>query len=222
MGLFYAAIEAFDPQGQVEMQDEMDYGGEARFFVLEADTLSEALAVLSNSMQTNSLRLDRVLFAGDVEDFDDEVVPFEVDLDSMVAAAKESGEICVTEAHAFEPDETDGTLSGVYACCIDAFDPEWADEDEEDYAGHYQLVVIKAESAAEALQMLVEELAAEDISLLSIEGLVDAAAFPFDAYEFTFEEEDPVSEVLDVGGMILSNAYAYPPETAEEPRRLDS
>ena len=93
MGLFYAAIEAFDPQGQVEMQDEMDYGGEARFFVLEADTLSEALAVLSNSMQTNSLRLDRVLFAGDVEDFDDEVVPFEVDLDSMVAAAKESGEI---------------------------------------------------------------------------------------------------------------------------------
>jgi hypothetical protein len=222
MGTYYAAVEAFDPNGAAEMQDEMDYGGEARFFVLEADNLSQALAVLSNSVQANGLRLDRVLFAGDAEDFDEDVVPFEVDMDEMVAAAKESGEICVSEAHAFEPDETDGTLSGVYACCIDAFDPEWADEDEDEYAGHYQLVVIKAESASEALQMLVEELAAEDISLLSVEGLVDAAAFPFDAYEFTFEEEDPVSEALDAGGMILSNAYAYPPEEAEEPRRLDS
>ena len=222
MGIFYAAVEAFDPNGKADMDDEMEYGGEARFFVLEADNLSEALAVLSNSVQANGLRLDRVLFAGDAEDFDPEVVPFEVDMDEMVAAAKESGEICVSEAHAFEPDETDGTLSGVYACCIDAFDPEWADEDEDEYAGHYQLAVIKAETAAEALQMLVEQLAAEDISLLSIEGLVDAAAFPFDAYEFTFEEEDPVSEALDAGGLILSNAYAYPPEAAEEPRRLDS
>ena len=52
-------------------------------------------------------------------------------------------------------------------------------------------------------------------------SFVDAAAFPFDAYEFTFEEDDPISEVQDDGGMILSNAYAYT-DQPEPPRRLDS
>ena len=34
-----------------------------------------------------------------------------------------------------------------------------------------------------------------------------------------FEEEDAVGDVLDDGGMILSNAYAYGPQ---EPQKLDS
>ena len=221
MGTYYAAIEAFDTGAQAEMPEGEIYGGEARFFVLQAESLSDALAVLSNSVQSNGLRLDRVLFAGNADDFDADVVPFEVDIEGMTATALETGEICVTEAHVFEPDETDPALSGVYACCIDAFDPEWADEDEGDYAGHYQLVVIKADSASAALQMLVEELGDEGIEILSVEGFVDAAAFPFDAYEFTFEEEDPIAEVLDEGGMILSNAYAYTNEP-EPPRALHS
>ena len=221
MGTYYAAIEAFDTEAQAEMPEGEIYGGEARFFVLQAESLADALAVLSNSVQSNGLRLDRVLFAGNADDFDADVVPFEVDIEGMTATALESGEICVTEAHVFEPDESDPALSGVYACCIDAFDPEWADEDEGDYAGHYQLVVIKADSASAALQMLVEELGDEGIEILSVEGFVDAAAFPFDAYEFTFEEEDPISEVQDEGGMILSNAYAYTNEP-EPPRPLHS
>ena len=189
--------------------------------MLQAESLSEALAVLSNSVQSNGLRLDRVLFAGNADDFDADVVPFEVDIEGMTATALETGEICVTEAHVFEPDETDPTLSGVYACCIDAFDPDWADEDEGDYAGHYQLAVIKADNASDALQLLVETLGEEGIDLLSVEGFVDAAAFPFDAYEFTFEEEDPIAELQDDGGMILSNAYAYT-DQPEPPRKLDS
>lgn len=219
MTIFYAAIEAFDPNGQDSMPDGATYGGEARFLVLRGDSLGDALAVAANSLAVNGLRLDRVLHAGAVEDFDDEMLPFEVDIDGMAEAAESSGEICVSEAHPFEPDETDGTGSGVYACCIDAFDGEWADEEEGDYAGHYQLVVIKADNAADALQLLVETFAAEDIDLLSIEGLVDAEAFPFDGYEFEFEEEDAVGDVLEQGGIIVSNAYAYPPE---EPQRLDS
>lgn len=221
MGTYYAAIEAFDVEAQADMPEGEIYGGEARFFVLQAENLSEAMAVLSNAVQVNGLRLDRVLFAGNADDFDADVVPFEVDIEGMTATALESGEICVSEAHVFEPDETDPALSGVYACCIDAFDSDWADEDEGDYAGHYQLAVIKAETTAEALQMLVEELSAGGIDLLSIEGFVDAAAFPFDAYDFTFEEEDAIGEVQDEGGIILSNAYAYTNE-AEPPRRLDS
>ena len=221
MGTYYAAIEAFDTEAQAAMPDGEIYGGEARFFVLQAENLSDALAVLSNSVQANGLRLDRVLFAGNAEDFDADVVPFEVDIEGMTATALETGEICVTEAHVFEPDETDPTLSGVYACCIDAFDPDWADEDEGDYAGHYQLAVIKAGSASEALQIMVEELVGEGIELLSVEGFVDAAAFPFDAYEFTFEEEDPIAEIQDDGGMILSNAYAYT-DQPEPPRALHS
>ena len=219
MQTYYAAVEAFDPAGQAAMPEGATYGGEARFFVLQAEDLGDALATLTNSMAVNGLRLDRVLHAGAVEEFDDEMLPFEVDIDEMNEAAQQSGEICVSEGHPFEPDETDGTGSGVFACCIDAFDGEWADEEAEAYAGHYQLVVIKAASAAEALQMLVEEFAAEDIALLSIEGLVDDEAFPFDGYEFEFEEEDAVSEVLEQGGMIVSNAYAYGPQ---DPQKLDS
>lgn len=221
MGTYYAAIEAFDVEAQAAMPEGEIYGGEARFFVLQAESLSEAMAVLSNSVQANGLRLDRVLFAGNADDFDADVVPFEVDIEGMTATALETGEICVTEAHVFEPDDTDPALSGVYACCIDAFDPDWADEDEGDYAGHYQLAVVKADTATEALQLLVETLAEEGIDLLSVEGFVDAAAFPFDAYEFTFEEEDPIAEVQDDGGMILSNAYAYT-DQPEPPRKLDS
>lgn len=220
MGTYYAAVEAFDPQA--EAPEGLDYGGEARFFVLTADELGEALATLSNSIAVNGLRLDRVLHAGAVEDFDAELLPFEIEIDEMVETAEASGEICVSEAHPFEPDETDGEPSGVYAMCIDAFDPDWADEDEGEYAGHYQLAVVKADNATEALQMIVSAFDDEGIQLKAIEGLVDQRAFPFDAYEFEFEEEDAVSEVGETGGIILSNAYAYSPEQAEQPRKLDS
>jgi hypothetical protein len=219
MAIFYAAVEAHDPNGQDAMPEGATYGGEARFFVLQAEDLSEALMVLANSIVVNGLTLKRVLHAGNDESFDDDLIPFEVDIDEMVSAAQSSGEICVSEPHPFEPDETDGTGSGVFACCIDAFDMEWADEEEEAYAGHYQLAVMAAPTTAEALQMLVESLEAEGILLNGIEGLVDAEAFPFDGYEFEFEEEDPVGDVLDEGGMLLSNAYSYGPE---EPRKLDS
>lgn len=219
MATFYIAVEAHDPEGQANMPDGATYGGEARFFVLQAEDLADALMVLSNSIVVNGLRLDRILHAGNVESFDDEMLPFEIDIDEMVTAAQTSGEICVSEPHPFEPDETDGTGSGVFAVCIDACDPEWADEDEGTYAGHYQLAVIKAETATEALQMLVADFEAEGIILVSLEGLVDAEAFPFDGYDFEFEEEDAVGDVLEEGGMILSNAYAYGPQ---EPQRLDS
>jgi hypothetical protein len=219
MGTYYIAIEAHDPEGQASMPEGAIYGGEARFFVLQAEDLADALMVLSNSIVVNGLRLDRILHAAAVEAFDDEVVPFEVDIDEMVAAAQTSGEICVSEAHPFEPDETDGAGSGVFACCIDACDPEWADEDEGTYAGHYQLAVIKSETATEALQMLVGAFEAEGIILVALEGLVDAEAFPFDGYEFEFEEEDAIGDVIEEGGILLSNAYAYGPQ---EPRRLDS
>ncbi len=219
MAIFYIAVEAHDPEGQNAMPEGEIYGGEARLFVLQAQDLADALAVLSNSMVVNGLRLDRILHAGNVEAFDDEMLPFEVDIDEMVAAAESSGEICVSEAHPFEPDETDGTGSGVFACCIDACDPEWADEDEGTYAGHYQLAVIKAETATEALQMLVGDFEAEGIILVALEGLVNAEAFPFDGYDFEFEEEDAVGDVLEEGGMLLSNAYAYGPQ---EPQKLDS
>jgi hypothetical protein len=222
MATFYAAVEAFDPEGQSLAPEGITYGGEARFFVLTAEDLSEALATLTNSIVANGLRLDRVLHAGAVEDFDDELLPFEVDIDGMAETAEASGEICVSEPHPFEPDETDGPASGTYALCIDGFDPEWADEEEGNYAGHYQLAVIQAGSASEALQMLIEAFDAEGIMLLAIEGLVDAKAFPFDAYEFEFDEDDAISDVQDQGGILLSNAYAYPPEPVEEVRRLDS
>lgn len=223
MGTYYAAVEAFDPEGQALAEDDSIYGGEARFFVLEAEDLIVALATLADSIAENGLQLTRVLHAGAVEDFDDEMLPFEVEIDGMVDAAVQSGEICVSEAHVFEPDESEGDATGVFACCIDAFDPQWADEDEGDYAGHYQLAVIKAATAADALHLLLADFAAEDVQILSLEGLVDAAAFPFDGYEFEFEEDDAIAEVQDQGGMILSNAYAYPPEAAEEDvRRLDS
>ncbi|MEO5620212.1 MAG: hypothetical protein ABIQ85_04785, partial [Cypionkella sp.] len=122
MAIFYAAVEAHDPNGQDAMPEGATYGGEARFFVLQAEDLSEALMVLANSIVVNGLTLKRVLHAGNVESFDDDLIPFEVDIDEMVSAAQSSGEICVSEPHPFEPDETDGTGSGVFACCIDAFD----------------------------------------------------------------------------------------------------
>lgn len=222
MGIYYAAVEAFDPEGQTQMEDDGIYGGEARFLVLEAEDLFEALTTLANSITVNGLRLTRILHAGAVEDFDDEMLPFEVDIDGMVEVAQESGEICVSDAHVFEPDEAEGPASGVFAVCIDAFDADWADEDEDGYAGHYQLVVIKAATADDALQMLVDGFSQEGILILSLEGLVDAAAFPFDSYEFEFEDDDAVAEVKESGGMILSNAYAYPPEAEAEVRRLDS
>jgi hypothetical protein len=219
MPCYYAAVEVYDPEGPALAEDGMSYGGEARFFVLQAGDLSEALAALNGSILEHNLRLMRILHAGGVEQFDDEMLPFEVEIDSMVETAESTGEICVSDAHVFEHDETDGTESGVYAVCIDAMDPEWADEDEGEYAGHYQLAVIAAPSAGDALAQLLGDFAAEGISLLGLEGFVDAAAFPFDAYEFEFEEEDPVSEVQDVGGVILSGAYSYGPEA---PRKLDS
>lgn len=223
MATFFIAVEAFDPQGQSAMPEGATYGGEARIFVLTAEDLSEALTTLANSMVMNGLELRRILHAGNVEAFDEEMLAFEIDLDGMVEAATGSGEICVSEAHPFEPDQTDGTGTGVFAVCIDAFDMEWADEDEGTYAGHYQLAVIRADTAAEALQIMVEDFSSEGIMLISLEGLVDAEAFPFDGYEFQFEEEDAIGDVAEEGGMILSNAYAYgPQEEEEDARRLDS
>jgi hypothetical protein len=219
MPCYYAAVEVFDPQGQNLAEEGEVYGGEARFFVLSCDDLAEALEVLNGSITSHGLNLMRILHAGLADDFDDEMLPFEVDIDEMVQTAEDGGEICVSEPHVFEPDPSDGAPSGVFAVCLDLFDPEWADEDEEEYAGHYQLAVIAAPTADAALAMLLSDCAAHGLGLQAIEGLVDANAFPFDAYEFEFDEEDPVGEVQDTGGIILSNAYSYPQEA---PRKLDS
>ena len=219
MPCFFVAIEAYDPEGPNLAEEGIAYGGEARFFVLQAGDLGEALAALNGSIIEHDLRLMRILHAGAVADFEEDMLPFEVEIDQMVETAEATGEICVSDPHIFEPDETDGVETGVYAVCIDAMDPEWADEDEGEYAGHYQLAVISASSAAEALALLIGAFQQADIMLQGLEGLVDAAAFPFDAYEFEFDEEDPVGEAQDEGGLILSNAYAYQPEP---PRKLDS
>jgi hypothetical protein len=219
MPCYFAAVEVFDPDGPAQAEEDLVYGGETRMFVLTANDLAGALDVLNSSIINHGLALMRVLHAGLAEDFDDEMLPFEVDIDAMVQTAEERGEICVSEAHAFEPDPTDDAQMGGYAVCLDLCDPDWADEDEGEYAGHYQLAVIAAPSAAEALAMLLADCAAQDLLLQGIEGLVDANAFPFDAYEFEFDEEDPLGEVQDSGGIIWSNAYAYPPAP---PRKLDS
>ena len=55
MGTYYIAVEAHDPEGQANMPDGAIYGGEARFFVLMAEDLGDALTVLSNSMVVNGL-----------------------------------------------------------------------------------------------------------------------------------------------------------------------
>jgi hypothetical protein len=219
MPCYFAAVEVFDPDGPIQAEEELAYGGETRFFVLTADDLGGALNTLNASIASHGLALMRVLHAGLADDFDDEMLPYEVDIDAMVQTAEERGEICVSEAHIFEPDPTDDTDMGVYAACLDLCDPDWADEDEGEYAGHYQLAVIAAPSAAEALAMLLSGCSAQDLVVQGMEGLVDANAFPFDAYEFEFDEEDPVGEVQDTGGIIWSNAYAYPPAP---PRKLDS
>lgn len=219
MPCFFAAVEVFDPEGANLAEDGEVYGGEARFFVLTSEDLPEALSALNTSIAGHGLALTRVLHAGRVEDYDDEMLPFEIDIDAMVQTAEEGGEICVSEPHVFEPDLADGPPLGVFAACLDLFDPEWADEDEDEYAGHYQLAVIAAASGAEALTMLLSDCAAHELTILAIEGLVDANTFPFDAYEFEFDEEDPVSEAQDDGGMVWSNAYAYPKDA---PRKLDS
>jgi len=219
MPCYYAAVEVFDPQGANMAEEGEVYGGEARFFVLSCDDLAEALDTLNGSIVGHGLALMRVLHAGLANDFDDEMLPFDVDIDAMVQTAEDGGEICVSEPHIFEPDPTEGAPSGVYAVCLDVFDPEWAEEEEDGYAGQYQLAVIAAPSAGEALAMLLSDCAAHGINIQAIEGLVDANAFPFDAYEFDFDEEDPVGEVQDMGGIIWSNAYSYPPEA---PRKLDS
>lgn len=219
MPCYFAAVEAFDPDGPNLAEEGEVYGGETRLFVLDCTDLSEALETLNGSIASHGLALMRVLHAGPAEAFDDDMLPFEVDIDAMVQTASEGGEICVSEPHPFAPDPSDGAPTGVYAVCADLFDPEWADEDEGNYAGHYQLAVIAASDAAQALAMLLSDCGAHDLILQSLEGLVEANAFPFDAYDFEFDEEDPTSEVLDEGGMIWSNAYAYPPEA---PRKLDS
>jgi hypothetical protein len=219
MPIYFAAVELFDPEGPSQSDADLIYGGEARMFVLAADDLAEALDTLNASIAGHGLALMRVLHAGLAEHFDDEMLPFEVDIDAMVQTAEEAGEICVSEPHAFEPDPADGPRVGVFAACLDLFDPEWADEDEGEYAGHYQLAVIAAPTCAEALAMLLSDCAAHELMVQGVEGMVDTSAFPFDAYEFEFDEEDPVGDVQDEGGMIWSNAYAYPPET---PRKLDS
>jgi hypothetical protein len=219
MPCFYAAVEVFDPEGPNHAEDGEVYGGEARFFVLQAGDLAEALDALNASIASHDLTLMRVLHAGSAEDFDDEMLPFEVDIDAMVQTAEAGGEICVSEPQVFEPDPSDGAPTGAYAACLDLFDPEWADEDEGNYAGHYQLAVIAAPTAGEALAMLLSDCMAHELHVQGVEGLVDSNAFPFDAYEFEFDEEEPVGDVLEEGGIIWSNAYAYPPEL---PRKLDS
>lgn len=216
---YYAAVEVFDPQGPNQAEEGEEYGGEARFFVLSCDDLGEALDTLNTSITGHNLVLTRILHAGLAEDFDDEMLPFEIDIDTMVQTAQEGGEICVSEPYVFEPDPSEGAPSGVYAVCLDVFDPDWAEEDEEEYAGQYQLAVIAAPSASAALAMLLSDCAGHGLTLQAMEGLVDSKAFPFDAYEFEFDEEDPSLEVKSEGGILWSNAYSYPPEA---PRKLDS
>ncbi len=222
MGTYYAAIEAFDPEGPELAGADGPYGGEARFLVLQAEDLIEALAMLADSAAANGLVLTRVLHAGRIEDFDDDMLPFEVDIDGMAETAAQSGDICVSEAFVFEPDAAEPAPGGVYACCVDAFDPDWAEEDEADYAGHFQLAVIRAESATAALTGVIAAFAEDGIEMLALEGLVDAAAFPFDAYEFAFDAEAAIADVTEEGGMILSDAYSYGPEPEDMVRRLDS
>ncbi|MDZ7905375.1 MAG: hypothetical protein U5N55_06115 [Cypionkella sp.] len=220
MPCYFAAVEVHDPDGPANADDGEVYGGEMRLFVLDSADLSDALDALNASIATHGLALMRVLHAGPAETYDDDMLPFDVDIDAMVQTASEGeGEICVSEPQNFSPDETDGAPSGVYAVCADLFDPEWADEEEGTYAGHYQLAVIAAPNAAQALAMLLSDCTAHELIVQGLEGLVEADAFPFDAYDFEFDEEDPIGEVLDEGGMIWSNAYAYPPEA---PRKLDS
>lgn len=219
MPCYFAAVELFDPDGPRQADDGDVYGGETRLFVLDCSDLAEALDTLNASIASHGLSLMRLLHAGAADNFDDDMLPFDVDIDTMVQTASAGGEICVSQPHHFSPDETDGVPNGVFAVCADLFDPEWADEDEGNYAGHYQLAVIAAPSAAQALAMLLSDCGAHDLIVQALEGLVAENAFPFDAYDFEFDEEDPVSEAQDDGGMVWSNAYAYPKDA---PRKLDS
>lgn len=219
MPCYFAAVELFDPEGPNQADDGEVYGGETRLFVLDCGDLAEALDTLNASIASHGLILMRLLHAGLAQQFDDDMLPFDVDIDMMVQTASAGGEICVSQPHHFSPDETDGVPNGVFAVCADLFDPEWAEDEEGTYAGHYQLAVIAAPNAAQALAMLLSDCAAHDLMLQALEGLVAENAFPFDAYDFEFDEEDPVSDVAEEGGMIWSNAYSYPPEP---PRKLDS
>lgn len=219
MPCYFAAAELYDPEGPSPEDGGIAYGGEARMFVLQADDLTQALLALAHSITEHDLKLIRLLYAGQAEDFDDEMLPFDVDIDAMVQSAIDDDRICVSEPHVFAPDPTEGAATGVFAVCLDLFDAEWADEDEGEYAGHYQLAVISAQSAGDALVQLLAYCNDQDLALQGLEGMVDSNAFPFDAYEFEFQEEDPVAEVQDSGGILWSLAYGYAPEP---PRKLDS
>jgi hypothetical protein len=219
MPSYFAAVELYDPSGPSQVDEGETYGGETRMFVLQADDLAEALETLAHSIIEHELTLTRLLHAGNVEDFDDEMLAFDVDIDAMVQTTEDGGKICVSDAYLFPPDPTDGAPTGVFAICLDLFDGEWAEEDEGNYAGHYQLAVMPAPNANTALMQILAFCADQDLVLQGLEGLVDSNAFPFDAYEFEFEEEDPVAEALETGGILLSIAYGYTPEP---PRKLDS
>ena len=112
MPCYFAAVEVFDPDGPVQADEGLVYGGETRFFVLTADDLGDALNTLNASIASHGLALMRVLHAGLADDFDDEMLPYEVDIDMMVQTAEDRGEICVSEPHIFEPDPTD---EGIWA-----------------------------------------------------------------------------------------------------------
>jgi hypothetical protein len=219
MPCYFAAVELYDPNGPSQDEGGIAYGGEARMFVLQSEDLAEALEALAHSITEHDLKLMRVLYAGGVEDYDDDMLPFDVDIDAMVQTVETDDKICVSDAYVFAPDPTEGPHTGVFAVCLDLFDAEWADEDEGNYAGHYQLAVILAQSAGEALLQLLSLCEDQDLVLQGLEGLVDSNAFPFDTYEFEFQEEDPVADVRETGGILWSIAYGYAPEA---PRKLDS
>ena len=50
MATYYAAVEAFDPAGQDLLPEDAAYGGEARFFVLQAEDLAQTLLVLADGV----------------------------------------------------------------------------------------------------------------------------------------------------------------------------
>ena len=56
MATYYAAVEAFDPAGQDLLPEDAEYGGEARFFVVQAEDLAQTLVVLADTLEAHRAR----------------------------------------------------------------------------------------------------------------------------------------------------------------------
>ncbi|MEM6634434.1 MAG: hypothetical protein AAF667_00960 [Pseudomonadota bacterium] len=172
---------------------------DSRLFAGSMEGMGHFLATLLGALSQHDAALLMLHRAANIEDFEEQ----DFDAPINISAMKKDN---LTPGRLIAGDPYSGQLeaalpeSGAFICLVeDAGD---------DGAHHLGMVAVRAADAAEALKHVLSDAQANGRTLHSLEGLMDAALHPDDAYEFDTKPSALAAEIA--GGAPIARSESVP------------